>query len=201
MKTDRLTTRKQEIRKQENVFRKQKQKTETIQKTKLKAMKTTNNAQKTGNSKFENPASKTAAVILSLVLISFTVSANGFWKQLLVNNTFGKMAVLMVDQENSELLAHAAPEPAAHTLQATGISNNFFVETAKENSLSIESWMTKDTNFGKCQLTDRAEAETSLRLENWMVSNPYFNASVVQTENEPVLKLEAWMTDENRWVR
>lgn len=164
-------------------------------------MKTTNNAQKTENSKFENPISKTVAVVLSLVLISFTVSANGFWKQLLVNNTFGKMATLMVDQENNELLAYATPEPAAHTLQAFSISNNFFIETTKENSLTIESWMTRDTNFGKSRLTDQITPEASLRIENWMINNSYFNAPVVLPENEPALKLEAWMTDENKWVK
>ena len=61
-------------------------------------MRTTNKVQKTEN----RPISKTLAIIISLVLISFTVSAQGFWKHLLVNNTYGKMAELMVEQKNAD---------------------------------------------------------------------------------------------------
>jgi len=61
-------------------------------------MRTTNKVQKTEN----RPISKTLAIVISLVLISFTVSAQGFWKQLLVNNTYGKMAELMVEQKNAD---------------------------------------------------------------------------------------------------
>ena len=64
-------------------------------------MKTKNKIQKTENRKVENPIGKTLAVIFCLVLISITVSANDFWKQILINNTFGKMAILMVNQETT----------------------------------------------------------------------------------------------------
>ena len=63
-------------------------------------MRTTNNVQKTRNKPIKKTISKTFAIVISLVLISFTVSAQGFWKHLLVNNTYGKMAELMVEQKN-----------------------------------------------------------------------------------------------------
>ena len=65
-------------------------------------MRTTNNIQKTENRPIKKTISKTFAIIVSLVLISFTVSAQGFWKHLLVNNTYGKMAELMVEQKNAD---------------------------------------------------------------------------------------------------
>ena len=65
-------------------------------------MRTTNNVQKTENKQLKKTISKTLAIVISLVLISFTVSAQGFWKQILTNNTYGKMAELMVEQKNAD---------------------------------------------------------------------------------------------------
>lgn len=65
-------------------------------------MRTTKNVQKTESKAIKKTISKTFAIVISLVLISFTVSAQGFWKHLLVNNTYGKMAELMVEQKNAD---------------------------------------------------------------------------------------------------
>jgi hypothetical protein len=164
-------------------------------------MKTTNNAQKTENKKLENPVSKTFAVVLSLVLISLTVSANGFWKQLLVNNTYGKMATLMVDQqkENEALLAfstQSAFAPASESTIATGL---FGIETAKEKNLEIESWMTNETYFGSNLMNNQVAQEKPFEIENWMIDNIYFNLPVVAAESEPALQTEAWMLDDKIW--
>ena len=65
-------------------------------------MRTTSKVQKTENKPITKTISKTLAIVLSLVLICFTVSAQGFWKQILVNNTYGKMAEMMVEQKNAD---------------------------------------------------------------------------------------------------
>ena len=65
-------------------------------------MRTTNKVQKTENKPIAKTISKAFAIVVSLVLISFTVSAQGFWRQILVNNTYGKMAELMVEQKNAD---------------------------------------------------------------------------------------------------
>jgi hypothetical protein len=88
-------------------------------------MRTTNNVQKTENKPFEKTISKTFAIIISLVLISFTVSAKGFWKQILITNTYGKMAELMVEQKNADdqLLkanAHSSETKVAMPVSGTG---------------------------------------------------------------------------------
>ena len=65
-------------------------------------MRKTNNVRKTENKQIKKTISKAFAIVVSLVLISFTVSAQGFWKQILVNNTYGMMAELMVEQKNAD---------------------------------------------------------------------------------------------------
>jgi hypothetical protein len=162
-------------------------------------MKTTNNVQKTENKKIERPVSKFFAVVLSLVLISLTVSANGFWKQLLTNNTFGKMAVLMVDQENEnkELLAFVSPATIEHTAEINRPVSAFYIEPAQEKSLEIENWMTDETYFGSTILSYQVEREEPLEIESWMIDNNKFNKPAA--DNEPALKIEAWMLDENVW--
>lgn len=164
-------------------------------------MKTSNNAQKTENQKIEKPVRKSFAVVLSLVLISLTVSANGFWKHLLVNNTYGKMAILMVDQEkkNNELLAYTELSGVEQFTKGGAASTEFVFETATEKDLELESWMTDANYFGSSVFADQAVSEEALELEAWMIDNPYFVAAVSPDEKEPALELEAWMLDGKLW--
>ena len=140
-------------------------------------MKTTKHVRKTENKKPENPISKTVAVLLSFVLISLTVSANGFWKQLLVNNTYGKMAILMVDQqkEQEKLLTYFAPVAIAHPAQVCTTTNLSALETANEKSLEIENWMIDETYFGSNAVTTPVEPEESLEIEDWMTDEHFWN--------------------------
>jgi hypothetical protein len=161
-------------------------------------MKTTNNAQKT-----EKPIRKTFVVVFSLILISMTASATGFWKQMLVNNTFGKTTILVNEQENKsrELLTFAARVSVAISTEATSATNAFYIEPAKEKSLEIENWMTDETYFGSNVLADQISMEESKEIENWMLENPYFEEPVITTESEPALEVEAWMTDDSIWEK
>ena len=68
-------------------------------------MKTRNNVRKAAN--------KTLAVIISLVLLSFTVQAQDFWKSVLSNNSFNQIAMAMVD--NTETNAGEADGEMATT--------------------------------------------------------------------------------------
>ncbi|WP_299584754.1 hypothetical protein, partial [uncultured Sunxiuqinia sp.] len=61
-------------------------------------MKTQETNTGNNNNQSEKVLLRSAAVIISFVLISFTVSAQGFWKQLLTNNSFGQVALLMVEE-------------------------------------------------------------------------------------------------------
>jgi hypothetical protein len=98
-------------------------------------MRTTNNVQKTENKPIKKTISKTFAIVISLVLISFTVSAQGFWKHLLVNNTYGKMAELMLEQKNEEDLLLKVNTSSMETAIAVPVSN---AETAPK--MTFESY-------------------------------------------------------------
>ena len=107
-------------------------------------MRTSNKVQKTENKQIRKTISKTFAIVLSLVLISFTVSAQGFWKQILTNNTYGKMAELMVEQKNADdQLLNAN----AHSSQIRIENQVIHSETAQE--------MTFENYFGSQWITNQ----------------------------------------------
>ena len=141
-------------------------------------MKTKNNVQKA--------ILRSVAVIISFVLISFTVNGQEFWIKLLENSSFNEIALAMA--ENSD-------EP-----KTTGSDNeNFsyaFLEVENEPALELESWMSSGSYFGVTgfQITD--EAEAGLELEDWMIDSNFFQ---VEENEETPLELEAWMTMEKVW--
>ncbi|MHA7110706.1 hypothetical protein ACRTDU_11305 [Sunxiuqinia elliptica] len=155
-------------------------------------MKTQNNQTGNKSNQVERVLLKSAAVIVSFVLISFTVSAQGFWKQLLTNNSFGKVAMLMVE----ELEADAAT--TSNALPAKAESSAFYIEEAVEEPMEVEAWMTDDVYFGAFVTMAQPEVEKSLEIEEWMSSDKHFsNRFSLETDRE--MKLEAWMTDDKYW--
>jgi hypothetical protein len=93
----------------------------------------TNHVQKT-EKQITKTISKTLAIVISLLLISFTVSAQGFWKQILVNNSYGKMAELMVEQKNAgnhllNVSAHSSETKVALPVTNTGTATRLTFES------------------------------------------------------------------------
>jgi hypothetical protein len=107
-------------------------------------MRKTSNVQKTENKQIKKTISKAFAIVVSLVLISFTVSAQGFWKQILVNNTYGKMAELMVEQKNAD-------DQLLKTTAHFSKRNELRPVITTENT----SQMTFETYFGSQWIADR----------------------------------------------
>jgi len=156
-------------------------------------MKTTNNAQKTENGQVKTMVLRGVAVIFSLVLISWTVSAQDFWKELLTNNTYGKMAILMIEQTNETKSADAAIDAihANHSTEALTLVN----ET--ESNLEIEDWMTDETYFASRINANVIEAEDALEIESWMTNDAYFsNSTASSVDTEPALDIENWMVQD-----
>lgn len=91
-------------------------------------MKTKNNVQKA--------ILKSAAVIVSLVLISFTVNAQDFWKSLFENETISQIAMAMVDYETGN---KNAVENSADVYNAAKYAEYAVVES--EEALKVENWM------------------------------------------------------------
>ncbi len=163
-------------------------------------MKTKNNVQKAIN--------KSLAIIASLVLISFTVNAQNFWKSILESETLNEIAVAMVNRENS----------SKATVNTTTDVNKYAtsLEEEKEEPLKLEEWMTNERNFNASTTKVASEfaiqeADEKLELESWMMDESLFNAQpktanvsstsnlVSRNEVEKQLKLEDWMVDRNYW--
>ncbi|WP_167611007.1 hypothetical protein [Maribellus sediminis] len=140
-------------------------------------MKTKNNVQKA--------VLRFAAVVISFVLISYTVSAQDFWKRFLENSSFGHIAMAMVDSGEA---TEASAENAA------GVE--FFYETEMETRLEMESWMTSESNFAVSAFHVEELSDKSMELEYWMLDQNLFQTSV---ETESALQLEEWMVSTDVW--
>jgi hypothetical protein len=141
-------------------------------------MKTKNNVQKT--------ILRSAAVIISFVLISYTVSAQDFWKKLLERSSFNEIALAMV--EVSDNTKDVVPESMQFY--------NALLETANDPKLETEEWMGNESNFGMPAIQVTDEVESDLDLEGWMLNEELFR---VDNNNESPLEVESWMTSEKVW--
>lgn len=140
-------------------------------------MKTKNNVQKT--------FLRAAAVIISFVLISFTVSAQEFWKRLLTNSSFNEIALAMTESGKEQAKLNVNTEAAF-----------FYIEEVNDPELTIEDWMTNEAGFNVPSFTFENISDNSLMLEGWMLNSENFSGN---TEKEEPLQLENWMINEKNW--
>ena len=140
-------------------------------------MKTKNNVQKT--------ILRFAAVVISLVLISFTVSAQEFWKKLIAGSSFNAIALAMVDHSKE----------VSFNSGLTNTFNNFSFVEETEKTLKLETWMLNDIYSGETLLPDINEPEGQLEMEPWMVNEKLFE---VKNAGQ-ALKLEEWMISSSVW--
>lgn len=173
-------------------------------------MKTRNNVQKA--------ILKSAAVIVSLVLISFTVNAQDFWKSLFENEAISQIAMAMTSNDSG---SRNATESSTSTYDAVEAEEalkvedwmmndanfeayNFAEET--EAPMEVESWMTNDNVFNAPAASYTVEIESPMHVENWMVNDKVFevenhltSAVVIEKLEEPKMQLENWMINKNVW--
>jgi hypothetical protein len=141
-------------------------------------MKTKNNVQKT--------ILRSVAVIVSFVLISFTVSAQDFWKKLLENSSFNEIALAMVETSKE----------TADSKSATSNFNSELLEAEFEPALEMEDWMNNENIFSVSSFEIADEVENNLTLQDWMLDKNLFQ--VDQNEEMP-LEVDAWMTSDKVW--
>ncbi|MCY1720792.1 hypothetical protein OU798_10580 [Prolixibacteraceae bacterium Z1-6] len=141
-------------------------------------MKTKNNVQKA--------VLRSAAVVVSFVLISFTVSAQDFWKRLLENSSFNDIAMAMV----------SAPQRIESTPVPTESLKAIYFVDEVEPKMDVESWMTDFSSFDVNAFQFEEEAEAELELESWMLNENLFQED---DDAETSLELEAWMTSDKVW--
>lgn len=146
-------------------------------------MKTKNNVQKA--------ILKSLAVVISFVLISFTVSAQGFWESLLENNTFSEIALAMAESGSES-------NQASTNTGSTADLNTYasLLEAETEDVLELEDWMTNETNFAT-SFSIEEEIESPIELENWMTDESIFSGTLMslEIETEEAMELENWMLD------
>jgi len=144
-------------------------------------MKTKNNIQKT--------VLRTSAVIISLVLISFTVTAQDFWKMVITNSSFNEIALAMTDTREKP-----KSQPVNNETWVVKLSQ---VEE-QEQELAVEDWMKESSNFDASGLLIQPETESNLRVEDWMMDENHFSNG---NEIEMPLITEPWMYNERTWTR
>ena len=141
-------------------------------------MKTKNNVQKA--------ILRSAAVVVSFILISFTVSAQTFWKRLLENTGFSDIAMAMAAPADEKLNEGVPAETETY----------FYYTNEVEPAMELEDWMTDDSRFTTSQFVFEEAADESLELEDWMMDESLFQS---EEESEAALELEAWMVSEKTW--
>ncbi|QGY44342.1 hypothetical protein GM418_11945 [Maribellus comscasis] len=131
---------------------------------------------------------RSGAVIISFVLISFTVSAQEFWRKLLTHSSFNEIAIAMIETTDNK---------ADVPVKAGERSNfQFYAVQEFDNDLNLESWMTTDFYFNLVFFKNEAEVESALELEDWMINENLFSPEKV---NDEPMELEAWMISHEVW--
>ena len=142
-------------------------------------MKTKNNVQKA--------ILRSGAVIVSFVLISFTVSAQDFWKRLLTHSSFNEIAIAMVG---------TSEKTEATALPGKSSTATFIFANEAEPALELESWMTSTNYFNESEIQLDEAMEEPLELENWMLNESHFD---LNQNEEKALELEDWMLSYKFW--
>jgi len=119
-------------------------------------MKTTNNAQKTGRGLIRKMTGRGTAVIISLVLLSWTVGAQNFWDKVLKDYELNRLA--MSEIENLSNTDFASFEKAA-MVNNSGEATYETIDAELENQ--VEEY----------QSSDYVEAEIAAETEKWKNSN------------------------------
>ncbi len=121
---------------------------------------------------------KTTAVLISLVLLSYNINAQGIWKTMWED---ASLAMETYQAENNEVIyaSNVAAKEAddAMELESWMINTRHFtahveLKTETENALELEAWMTDAAYFAPANFA-APEAEEALELENWMVINDF----------------------------
>ena len=114
---------------------------------------------------------RSGAVIISFVLISFTVSAQEFWKRLLTNSSFNEIAIAMIETDNDK-----ADVPDKTKTESTF---QFYTVQKFADELNPEDWMLTEFYLEMPQIKAFNRAENVLEHKNLML-----NKNLVTPENE-----------------
>jgi len=131
---------------------------------------------------FKKTAIRSGAVVVSFVLISFTVTAQDFWKKILTNSSFNEIAIAMIETGDEKTTGGSS--------SSTGADWESF-EMAFDPALELEGWMSDIERFGVDNFSQDIE------LEN--IAD--FSSANVFPEADEVLSLENWMIEDDIWIK
>jgi hypothetical protein len=131
---------------------------------------------------FRKAAIRSGAVVVSFVLVSFTVSAQGFWKKLLTNSSFSEIAIAMIEAPAVE----SVPEVP---VKGDAIWTDY--DKAFDPVLELEGWMTSEGYFHNSGTGPFEGIVKEMANDTGITMN--------QRESEEVLELEDWMTSTALW--
>lgn len=162
-------------------------------------MKTKNNIQKTVKGQMRKMVLRGSAVIVSLVLLSWSVNGQDFWKHIFAENDFRSIANLLNEQPTEFEKADAAADVILTEIQMskTNLSEYLAVDAEADEELEVESWMTSNSLFA-AEFLVTEESDKTLKLEDWMIHaiSSAHVMNIVETETDQSLQVENWMTNE-----
>ena len=126
-----------------------------------------------------------AAVVISFILISFTVSAHDFWKRLITGSSFNEIALAMANHSKK----------VNNSTDFANESFDFILNQEKDEPLSLEPWMMEENFHSKATPVIVNETDIHLQLEPWMLNEKLFESRNVEKD----LKLESWMVNDSIW--
>jgi len=139
---------------------------------------------------------RSGAVVIIVILLSFTVSAQGLWKQILTFNSYGRMAVLMVHGSETGSWGEKVESGSGNPARSGTVT--FQIEPAFDEDPGIGAWITDDFYFGAYSGLFEAERDKSPELEPWMTDDRYFTSRFA-TDQDSALAIEVWMIDGRYW--
>ncbi len=134
---------------------------------------------------FRKAAVRSAAVVVSFIVISFTVSAQEFWKKLLTNSSFNEIAIAVVEPGKGKT--------AMENSKSFEADWKLF-DMAFDPVLELEGWMSDEKHFG----VEALHHEETLKAP-YSDGNGFFNFNFRTDPSEP-LELEAWMLKSGVWM-
>jgi hypothetical protein len=149
-------------------------------------MKTKNNAQGNGNNQFNGMIFRSITVIVSVVLISWTVGAQNFWEQVLISQNAGNLAMTGTEnpfEKSQSNLMTSTFEMKVEDL-ATNSSEANFESVETELELQVEAY----------NASEYVNAEISEETENFL--NTGNEAIIESIEANLESQVEAYNADE-----
>lgn len=140
---------------------------------------------KTGTN-FRKTAIRSGAVVVSFVLISFTVSAHEFWRKIITNSSFNEIAIAMIETGNQ---AGETENSSANDAEWDSFDMAF------DPALELEGWMSDRTHFEVVAFNRSTKPEVVKPGDSGLFD------TAVDAADEELLAVETWMTDASVWSR